>query len=71
MSSTLYPARTPGADGLLVEVHPDPDHALSDGAQSLTIPGFQQMMRELAPYIRLWRETRAALAAASAAPAAA
>ena len=24
-----------GADGLLVEVHPDPDHALSDGAQSL------------------------------------
>ena len=24
-----------GADGLLIEVHPDPDHALSDGAQSL------------------------------------
>jgi 3-deoxy-7-phosphoheptulonate synthase len=29
-----------GAHGLLVEVHPDPDRALSDGAQSLDLPGF-------------------------------
>lgn len=35
-----------GADGLLVEVHPSPEHALSDGAQSLDIPQFQHMMRE-------------------------
>jgi len=60
-----------GADGVIVEVHPCPEKAVSDGAQSLTLDGFRQMMRELAPYIRLWRETRAALAAASAAPAAA
>jgi 3-deoxy-7-phosphoheptulonate synthase len=37
-----------GADGLLVEVHPDPDHALSDGAQSLEPGQFQEMMRQLA-----------------------
>jgi 3-deoxy-7-phosphoheptulonate synthase len=36
-----------GADGLLVEVHPDPDRALSDGAQSLRPEQFQEMMRQL------------------------
>jgi 3-deoxy-7-phosphoheptulonate synthase len=36
-----------GADGLLVEVHPDPDHALSDGAQSLKPDQFREMMRQL------------------------
>ena len=30
-----------GADGLLIEVHPDPDRALSDGAQSLDFAGFR------------------------------
>ena len=34
-----------GADGLLVEVHPDPDHALSDGAQTLRPDQFDEMMR--------------------------
>jgi len=48
-----------GADGLIVEVHPCPEKAVSDGAQSLTLPDFRKMMRELAPYIRLWNETRA------------
>jgi len=33
-----------GADGVLVEVHNDPDSALSDGPQSLTLPGFTEMM---------------------------
>ena len=33
-----------GADGLLVEVHPTPDHALSDGFQSLTIDNFRALM---------------------------
>ncbi len=33
-----------GADGLLVEVHPDPDHALSDGAQSLDFDGFDRLL---------------------------
>lgn len=36
-----------GADGLLVEVHPDPDHALSDGAQSLRPEQFDELMRQL------------------------
>ena len=36
-----------GADGLLVEVHPNPEKALKDGAQSITIPAFEQVMREL------------------------
>ena len=36
-----------GADGIMVEVHPEPDRALSDGMQSLTLPMFSKMMREL------------------------
>jgi len=36
-----------GADGLLIEVHNDPEHALSDGAQSLTPGEFSQLMNEL------------------------
>ena len=36
-----------GADGLLVEVHPDPDHALSDGAQSLRPAQFGELMTQL------------------------
>ncbi|HEV3197974.1 MAG TPA: 3-deoxy-7-phosphoheptulonate synthase [Bryobacteraceae bacterium] len=36
-----------GADGLIVEVHPDPDHALSDGAQSLRPEQFVELMRQL------------------------
>jgi 3-deoxy-7-phosphoheptulonate synthase len=53
-----------GADGLIVEVHPCPEKAVSDGAQSLTLEGFRKMMQELKPYIELWQESRAALAAA-------
>jgi 3-deoxy-7-phosphoheptulonate synthase len=36
-----------GADGIIVEVHHDPDHALSDGAQSLFPDQFLQMMKEV------------------------
>ncbi len=36
-----------GAHGVLVEVHPEPEKALSDGPQSLTFPGFQKMMADL------------------------
>lgn len=49
-----------GADGLLVEVHPCPEKAFSDGAQSLSIPRFQAMMRELKPYLELWKQARLA-----------
>jgi 3-deoxy-7-phosphoheptulonate synthase len=36
-----------GADGLLIEVHPDPDRALSDGAQSLDFAGFTRLLESL------------------------
>ncbi len=36
-----------GADGLIIEVHPDPDHALSDGAQSMFPGQFEHLMAEL------------------------
>ncbi len=36
-----------GADGLMVEVHPDPSHALSDGAQSLFPEQFGELMRQI------------------------
>jgi 3-deoxy-7-phosphoheptulonate synthase len=36
-----------GADGLLLEVHNDPEHALSDGAQSLHFQQFEQLMEQL------------------------
>ena len=36
-----------GADGILVEVHPHPDKALSDGAQSLYPEQFMQLVKEL------------------------
>lgn len=36
-----------GADGLLIEVHPDPANALSDGEQSLNIPEFEELMSQI------------------------
>ncbi len=36
-----------GADGLIIEVHPDPDHAMSDGAQSIFPKQFDRLMAEL------------------------
>lgn len=42
-----------GADGLMVEVHPNPQEALSDGPQSLKPENFHKLMAELEPYIKL------------------
>ena len=42
-----------GADGLLVEVHPNPDKAWSDGEQSLDFAGFDAMMYGLEPWLEL------------------
>ena len=47
-----------GADGLIVEVHPAPEKAMSDGAQSLDLPQFAQMMHDLQPYVELWAGSR-------------
>ena len=35
-----------GADGLIIEVHPDPDHALSDGGQSLRFDQFAELVQQ-------------------------
>jgi 3-deoxy-7-phosphoheptulonate synthase len=45
-----------GADGLIVEVHPCPEKAMSDGAQSLNFPQFRAMMQELKPFLDIWKQ---------------
>lgn len=42
-----------GADGLMIEVHPEPEAALSDGDQSLSVPEFRELMAELEPIAAL------------------
>jgi 3-deoxy-7-phosphoheptulonate synthase len=53
-----------GADGLLVEMHPHPEKAVSDGAQSLDPKQFARMMEDLKPYTELWKRSREAETAA-------
>jgi 3-deoxy-7-phosphoheptulonate synthase len=46
-----------GVDGLMLDLHDDPDHALSNGAQSLTLAQFHQLMDQfdqLAPIVERW-----------------
>ncbi|MBW3655539.1 MAG: 3-deoxy-7-phosphoheptulonate synthase, partial [Gemmatimonadetes bacterium] len=45
-----YAAIAAGADGLVVEVHPCPEQALSDGDQSLTLQNFEKLMRQIRPF---------------------
>ena len=42
-----------GADGMIVEVHPNPDNAMSDGEQSLDFAAFDSMMADLEPWLAL------------------
>ena len=44
VSPVALAAIVAGADGIMVEVHPNPDHALSDGAQSLNLQRFRELM---------------------------
>ena len=53
-----------GADGVIVEAHPCPEKAMSDGPQSLRLDQFEAMMRTLKPYLELWKESRLAAAPA-------
>src|SRR5712692_633804 len=54
-----------GADGLIIEVHPSPDHALSDGPQSLTFDNFRKLMDEVRQVARaVGREVAPAYAVA-------
>jgi 3-deoxy-7-phosphoheptulonate synthase len=45
-----FAAIAAGADGLIVEVHPCPEEALSDGDQSLTLENFAELMRRIRPF---------------------
>jgi 3-deoxy-7-phosphoheptulonate synthase len=49
VGSAAKAAIAAGADGLIVEVHPRPQEALSDGAQSLRLDRFESLMQELRP----------------------
>lgn len=42
-----------GADGLMIEVHPDPANAWSDGEQSLDLPDFAALMQQIKRYVEL------------------
>lgn len=53
IAATSCAAIAVGADGVIVEVHPRPEEALSDGAQSLTFEGFAMMMNELSAPARV------------------
>jgi 3-deoxy-7-phosphoheptulonate synthase len=55
-----------GADGLIIEAHPAPEKAVSDGAQSLDLTQFAKMMEDLKPYISLWGQSRQAQLATAA-----
>jgi 3-deoxy-7-phosphoheptulonate synthase len=58
ISATAKAAVAVGADGVIVEVHPEPEEAWSDGAQSLTFDLFSEMMRNLqAPIRAIYSET--------------
>ncbi|MCS7024364.1 MAG: 3-deoxy-7-phosphoheptulonate synthase [Bryobacteraceae bacterium] len=54
-----------GADGILLEAHPSPEEALSDGPQSLSLDQFRQLMRELEGHLALWKQSRTCAAAAA------
>jgi 3-deoxy-7-phosphoheptulonate synthase len=51
VTSLCHGAAAMGADGLLVEVHPNPAEAWSDGAQQLSLEGFARLMESLKPFI--------------------
>jgi 3-deoxy-7-phosphoheptulonate synthase len=58
ISAASKAALAVGADGVIVEVHPHPERALSDGDQSLTFGGFAEMMGNLRSPVRAVFESR-------------
>jgi 3-deoxy-7-phosphoheptulonate synthase len=54
-----------GADGMLVEVHPDPDNAMSDGEQSLNFAELDAMMADLEPWLALRKRSVAGVESAA------
>jgi 3-deoxy-7-phosphoheptulonate synthase len=63
-----FAAIAAGADGLIIEVHPDPEHALSDGDQSLAPPAFVDLMARLGAFAAAAGRTLAAPANAASIP---
>jgi 3-deoxy-7-phosphoheptulonate synthase len=65
-----FAAIAAGADGLLIEVHPQPDKAVSDGEQSLTLPEFATLMQGLKAFadLRAQRLAPASVAAQAVSP---
>ena len=68
MAPLAFAAIAAGADGLIVEVHPDAGAALSDGDQSLTLDAFADLMRRLAPFAEAAGRSLAAPATVAAMP---
>lgn len=64
-----FAAIAAGADGLIVEVHPCPEEALSDGDQSLTLESFAELMRRIRPFAEAAGRTLSASPARPARPA--
>jgi 3-deoxy-7-phosphoheptulonate synthase len=62
-----FAAVAAGADGLIVEVHPCPEQALSDGDQSLSLDAFDDLMRRLRPFVEAAGRTLPRLVTAEAA----
>ncbi len=57
-----------GTDSLMIEVHPNPAKALSDGPQSLTLEGFEKLMHEMVPLAKFfgrWTQNNSATATTS------
>jgi 3-deoxy-7-phosphoheptulonate synthase len=46
-----------GADGLIVEVHPNPAEALSDGQQQVTFEGFRDLVASIQPFLQATNRT--------------
>ncbi len=61
VAALAFAAIAAGADGLLVEVHPDPESAWSDGDQSLDFGEFERMMGQLVPFAEAAGRTLARL----------
>jgi 3-deoxy-7-phosphoheptulonate synthase len=49
-----------GADGLLIEVHPAPEQALSDGEQCINYPEFEKLVEDLKPIRKLCADRKTA-----------
>ena len=52
VEALCYGAVSMGADGLLIEVHPDPTRAWSDGAQQVDLEGFERLSQNLLPFLQ-------------------